>query len=441
MSKELHANVIAGFNLKPALIAPAYVDFLSSNLGNLRFTNLNEEKKNVQAAQADMLSSYGVARSDDKPFAYADGIAFIPVSGLLINRFNYSFGGWVTGYNYIRSQLNMALMDDDVKGIVFDVNSGGGQVAGCFELVDDIYASRQLKPSVAIIDASCYSAAYAIASAATKMIITPSGGAGSVGVVATHFDFSKAMDDYGVKVTFIYSGDHKVDGNPYETLPKEVVANMQKEIDAIRKIFVDTVARNRSMESQAVFDTQAQCYSASEALALGLVDEINAPNEALVSFFTELQGSQLEKEITMSVAKTDNGEANAEKNTTLVDQTATDADAVENKPATTQANTTDPRAEERARIAGITGCAEATDKQKLANHLALNTDLSVDAAKGILATAAVETKAKEVSAENTFAQAMDKTGNPNVGADSSNSTLSRAQEIINAQKISSGNVS
>ena len=207
MSKELHANVIAGFNLKPALIAPTYVDFLSSNLGNLRATNLNEEKKNVQSAQADMLSSYGVAGSDDKPFAYADGIAFIPVAGLLINRFNYSFGGWVTGYNYIRSQLNMALMDDDVKGIVFDVNSGGGQVAGCFELVDDIYASRQVKPSVAIIDASCYSAAYAIASAATKMIITPSGGAGSVGVVATHFDFSKAMDDYGVKVTFIYSGD------------------------------------------------------------------------------------------------------------------------------------------------------------------------------------------------------------------------------------------
>ena len=440
MSKELHANVIAGFNLKPALIAPTYVDFLSSNLGNLRATNLNEEKKNVQAAQADMLSSYGVAGSDDKPFAYADGIAFIPVAGLLINRFNYSFGGWVTGYNYIRSQLNMALMDDDVKGIVFDVNSGGGQVAGCFELVDDIYASRQVKPSVAIIDASCYSAAYAIASAATKMIITPSGGAGSVGVVATHFDFSKAMDDYGVKVTFIYSGDHKVDGNPYETLPKEVVANMQKEIDAIRKIFVDTVARNRSMESQAVFDTQAQCYSASEALALGLVDEINAPNEALVSFFTELQSSQLEKEITMSVSKTDNGEANAEKNTTPVDQTATATDAVENKLATTQANITDPRAEERARIAGITACAEATDKQKLANYLALNTDLSVDAAKGILATAAVETKAKEVSAENTFAQAMDKTGNPNVGADSSNSTLSRAQEIINAQKISSGNV-
>lgn len=439
MSKELHSNVIAGFNLKPAMIAPSYVDFLSSNLGNLRSTNLNEEKKNLQAAQADMLSNYGVIGSDDKPFAYADGLAFIPVSGLLINRFNYSFGGWVTGYNFVRSQLNLALADDDVKGIVFDVNSGGGQVAGCFELVDDIYASRALKPSVAIIDASCYSAAYAIASAATKMIITPSGGAGSIGVVATHFDFSKAMDDFGVKVTFIYSGDHKVDGNPYETLPKEVVANIQKDIDATRKIFVDTVARNRSMESQAVFDTQAQCYSAAESLALGLVDEIKAPTEALVSFFSELQGSNLMKEIPMSTAKQADGAVITEKTANQVDDTVTTPNAVATQAATSQAVTPDPRAEERARITGITASAEAIDKPKLANHLALNTDLSVEVANAILAIAAVETTAKAVEPPNAFVNAMVNTDNPNVGADTNGGTMTRAQEIINAQKVATGN--
>lgn len=437
MSKELHANVIAGFNLKPALIAPAYVDFLSSNLANLRSTNLNEEKKNIQAAQADMLSNYGITSGDDKPFAYADGIAFIPVSGVLINRFSYSFGGWVTGYNFIRSQLNLALADEDVKGIVFDVNSGGGQVAGCFELVDDIFASRNLKPSLAIIDANCYSAAYAIASAATKMIITPSGSAGSIGVVATHLDMSKAMDDSGVKVTFIYSGDHKVDGNPYEALPKDVAASIQKEVDAFRKIFVDSVARNRSMESQAVYDTQAQTFSASEALALGLVDEINAPNEALVSFFNELQGSNLRKEIPMSVTKTD-GVVSAEESTTQVDATATATDSVTTQVVTPQAFTTDARAEERTRIAGITTCVEATDKSKLANHLALNTSLSLDEAKDILKYANVETAPKSESA-NAFANAMETTGNPNVGADTSGGTLTRAQEIIQAQKRATGN--
>lgn len=439
MSKELHSNVIAGFNLKPAMIAPSYVDFLSQTLENLKVTNLGEEKKSIQTYQVDTLASYGVVQSVEKIFAYVDGVAFIPVAGLLINRFNWSLGGWVTGYNYIRSMLSAALADDDVKGIVFDVNSGGGQVAGCFELVDDIYASRQIKPSVAIIDSSCYSAAYAIASAASKMIITPSGGAGSIGVLQTHFDYSKNMSDAGVKITFVHSGDHKIDGNPYQSLPRKVLDNMQKSVDDVRKIFVDTVARNRSIESQAVFDTQAQCYSASESLALGLVDEIKAPTEALFSFFTELQSSNLMKELPMSTAKQADAGVITEKTTTQVDAPVTTPNAVTNEAATTPKEATDPRAEERARIGGITSCAEATDKQKLANHLALNTDLSVDAAKAILATAAVETTAKAVEPTNAFVNAMVNTDNPNVGADTNGGTITRAQEIINAQKVATGN--
>lgn len=439
MGKELHSNVIAGFNLKPAMIAPSYVDFLSQTLENLKVTNLGEEKKSIQSHQVDTLASYGVAQSVEKMFAYVDGVAFIPVAGLLINRFNWSFGGWVTGYNYIRSMLSAALADDDVKGIVFDVNSGGGQVAGCFELVEDIYASRQIKPSVAVIDSSCYSAAYAIASAASKIIITPSGGAGSIGVLQTHFDYSKNMSDAGVKITFVHSGDHKIDGNPYQSLPRNVLDNMQKSVDDVRKIFVDTVARNRSIESQAVFDTQAQCYSAAELLALGLVDEIKAPTEALFSFFTELQGSNLMKEIPMSTAKQADGAVITEKTANQVDDTVTTPNAVVNEAATTQKEATDPRTEERARIGGITSCAEATDKQKLANHLALNTDLSVDAAKAILATAAVETTANAVEGTNAFANAMVNTDNPNVGADTNGGTITRAQEIINAQRVATGN--
>ena len=446
MSKELHSNVISGFNLKPAMIAPSYVDFLSQTLENLKVTNLGEEKKSIQSYQVDTLASYGVIQSVEKMFAYVDGVAFIPVAGLLINRFNWSFGGWVTGYNYIRSMLSAALADDDVKGIVFDVNSGGGQVAGCFELVEDIYASRQIKPSVAVIDSSCYSAAYAIASATSKVIITPSGGAGSIGVLQTHFDYSKNMSDAGVKITFVHSGDHKIDGNPYQSLPRNVLDNMQKSVDDVRKIFVDTVARNRSIESQAVFDTQAQCYSAAESLALGLVDEIKAPTEALFSFFTELQGSNLMKEIPMLPAKQADAGVITEKTTTQVDAPVTTPNAVAKEAATTpkEAATTpkeatDPRAEERARIGGITSCAEATDKQKLANHLALNTDLSVDAAKAILATAAVETTAKAVEGANAFANAMVNTDNPNVGADTNGGTITRAQEIINAQKVATGN--
>ena len=139
----------------------------------------------------------------------------------------------------------------------------------------------------------------------------------------------------------------------------------------------------------------------------------------------------------MSVTKTD-GVVSAEESTTQVDATATATDSVTTQVVTPQAFTTDARAEERTRIAGITTCVEATDKSKLANHLALNTSLSLDEAKDILKYANVETAPKSESA-NAFANAMETTGNPNVGADTSGGTLTRAQEIIQAQNRATGN--
>lgn len=77
------------------------------------------------------------------------------------------------------------------------------------------------------------------------------------------------------------------------------------------------------------------------------------------------------------------------------------------------------RASERARISGIMGCEEAVGRATLANHLATTTDMSVEAAKGILAASPKEkaeekAKAKE---ENNFAKAMNQSQHPDVGSD------------------------
>ena len=130
-------------------------------------------------------------------------------------------------------------------------------VAGCFELAAEIRASRDLKPSVAVVDAACYSACYALASSASKIVCTPSGGVGSIGVVAMHVDYSKMFQEAGVKVTFIHSGDHKVDGNPYEPLPASVKDDIQKSVDSTRTEFVALVATNKGLDTKVVFDTEA----------------------------------------------------------------------------------------------------------------------------------------------------------------------------------------
>lgn len=433
MSKQLARTVANGFNRQPAMLAPAYADVLIDSINALSSANAKEENEAADLARAEVLAAYGMSSSgDNKPFAFSNGLAFISISGLLVNRFAGSWG-WVTGYNAIREQLNAALRDDDVKGIVFDVNSGGGQAAGAFELSEEIYNSRAIKPSIAVVDAASYSAAYALASAAGKIVATPSGGAGSIGVVSMHVDFSKSLAADGIKVTFIYSGEHKVDGNPYQALSPAVKADIQKSVDETRIEFVNLVARNRGLDSKVVYDTEAQVYSAKEAMQLGLIDEVAPPQEAVTSFFNVLSGTDSNgKETSMSKQETPGAESTA---------AAPEQEAnvqTEAQAATPVAAQPDAKAAERQRIQGILSCEEAAERSALANHLALNTDLSVEAARQVLAAAAPE---KKESAANPFTQAMDNGKNPEVGAlaegtDKGEETA--AQRILKAQAVATG---
>lgn len=427
MSKQLSQVVASRLNMQPALISPAYGPIVADALHQLATVDEDREEAAQLKARSDLLSAYGYeGMSNDKPYAYANGLAFIPITGLLVNRLN-SCWGWITGYNYIRSMVNAAIEDEDVSAIVFDCNSGGGEVAGCFELAADIRAASEKKPTLAVVDSSSYSACYALASAASRIVVTPSAGVGSIGVVAMHMDVSKMLEDYGVKVTFIYSGDHKVDGNPYEPLPEPVRKSIQARVDNTRSEFVALVAANRGLDTKVVFDTQAACFTASEALDLGLIDAIAPPGEAVRAFITGLSRSQSSQETTMSKK----ADAAGAESTATAAETTTVTEAA--------ATAVDPKVAERERIKGIQGHANAAGKAVLANHLALNTDLSVEAAAEILAAAAPEAK-EEAATASAFTAAMDVSDHPAVGADAGlgATEMTPAQRILASQAAATG---
>ena len=107
----------------------------------------------------------------------------------------------------------------------------------------------------------------------------------------------------------------------------------------------------------------------------------------------------------------------------------------------------DARVAERARVAGITGCEEAKGRTSLANHLAMNTSMSVDEAKAILAAAPAEasTTPGKTAGANPFKQAMDADKHPNVGADAGeggggeqDESASAAKSILAAQAAATG---
>ena len=120
------------------------------------------------------------------------GVAVIQVAGTLVQKLGTlrPYSG-MTGYDGIRQNFLTALIDPDVTSIVLDIDSPGGEVSGCFDLVDAIYEARGSKPIWAILNDAAYSAAYAIASAADKIYVPRTGGTGSVGVIWIHMDWSE----------------------------------------------------------------------------------------------------------------------------------------------------------------------------------------------------------------------------------------------------------
>ncbi len=420
MSDHAARSLLSRIHLREVAIAAHYTG-LASDLQMLASANAQQCEDAFLNRRKELVQTYGLGQVEQtKPFAFSSGVAIIPVHGTLINRFGYSWG-FVTGYNFIRQQVAMAGQDPDVMGIVFDVNSYGGEAAGCFECSADIKRLAGGKPTLSVVDSNCYSAAYAMACGTDKIAVTPSGGAGSIGVVAMHVSYEKMLAEAGIKVTFIFAGDHKVDGNPYEDLSAEVKADIQKGINTSYSAFVALVAAGRDKDEKDIRATQARIFRAEDAKAAGLIDAIATPQAAVQAFLVGLTGSNLQPR---------------KKESAMTEATKPGADnqATPEQLATAQS---EARTAERARVAGIQGSDEAKGRTTLANHLAFNTSMTVSEAKALLAAAPQESAAP-AAAVNPLKEAMDAGKQPNVGADATGAAggdeASGAQSILAAAR-------
>lgn len=303
---------LARFANEPALVAPHLQERFGASLAALD-TRLQAELAAAQGEGDDFWTELGVWGSKRlRPYVIRDGVLLVPVKGVLLNGFPYQYGDWATGYEYIWKCLDRGIEDSEVKGIAFVIDSPGGMVAGNFDLVDHIFEARGTKPMRSFAAESAYSAAYSIASAADRLIVARTGGVGSIGVVTSHVDISKAIAEYGYKITFIFAGKHKVDGNPYEALPDDVKARIQERIDELYGVFVDTVARNRNLDAAAVRATEALTFTATQAIENHLADAVGALDAALAEFAADIlttdEGTETMTTLTVASVKADHPE-------------------------------------------------------------------------------------------------------------------------------------
>ena len=209
------------------------------------------------------------------------GVAKIDVDGTTVMKLGSlrPYSG-MTGYDGLRQNIMEALKDVRVRAIMLDIDSPGGEVSGLFDLVDFIAAANKIKPIFAVLTESAYSAGYAIAAATSRIYVPRTGGAGSIGVVWMHCDFSRAIADAGVTVTFVTRGALKVDGAEELPLSAEARARAQADIDTIGSIFETSVAQNRGLSSTKIRDMQAGTFLGADSVEIGLADEVMAPDAA-----------------------------------------------------------------------------------------------------------------------------------------------------------------
>lgn len=284
----LHARIAARAFNTPLLVEPSKAMAFLSGLGPRILGRRVELAEGVDSedgaaglpARAGILAGNLTQRLQhhgDAPYPIVDGIAVIEIAGVLIHR-----GGWIgqssgqTSYEGIAAQIEAAASDPAVRGIALEIDSFGGEVAGVFDLADSIRAIRGSKPVWAFVAEHAFSAGYALASQADRILLPRTGAVGSIGVVVMHADLSGQLDEDGVRVTLIHSGMHKVDGNPYEPLPENVRNDIQHEIDVLRFLFAETVAAGRAerLNQDAALATEAATYRGTGAVAAGLADEV-----------------------------------------------------------------------------------------------------------------------------------------------------------------------
>ena len=238
---------------------------------------------------ADLAAPVGYTPAARAPGPPSGKVAVIPIHGTLVRRTSgIEAESGLASYTGIAAQLDAALASPEIAAILLDIDSPGGESGGVFDLADRIRAASEVKPVWAVANDMAFSAAYALASAATRVFVARTGGVGSIGVIAMHVDQSVKDAHDGVRYTAVFAGERKNDLNPHEPISNEAHAVLRAEVDRIYDLFVETVARHRGLDADAVRATEAGLFFGPDAVATGLADAVGSLDDALTQLTQSL---------------------------------------------------------------------------------------------------------------------------------------------------------
>lgn len=192
---------------------------------------------------------------------------------------------------WILNQIDYMMNDSSNEGILLYVDSPGGSVYASDELYLKLkeYKETTERPLYSYFAATAASGGYYIAAGSDRITANRNCTTGSIGVyLGPILDASGLLDKVGINVEIIRSGSNKAMGNNYEPLTDEQRAIYQSYVNEAYEQFVGIVAEGRGMSTEAVKKiADGRVYTAAQAKANGLIDEISTLEEAIDAMKSE----------------------------------------------------------------------------------------------------------------------------------------------------------
>ncbi len=309
--------ILGSFYNTPLCIHPAKAEEIAAFL-DAKITGAAYDPQVAEEPQGYCLSPAGEQVALDKMSAVSSGDSFLAVLPLFGTM--YQHGGMEMDYSggtsteKFGAQFSALDANPAVKTIVIHTHSPGGQIWGTAELSDLIYAARERKQTriVAAGNSMIASAATWVATAASKVYLTPGGEMGSVGVIMMHTDVSVAEEKRGIKRTIISTSDKKIEGHPYAPLADETAAAWLAECQQSLVKFHAALARNRETTPARVEGDfgGGGMLRAADAVKAGMADGVMS--------FRDVIGQEMER---LRVASVPRSKARANANDLLLAET------------------------------------------------------------------------------------------------------------------------
>ena len=175
--------------------------------------------------------------------------------------------------------------DDDIKAVVFRVNSGGGSAVASEQIRHAIKLVKAKKPVVVSMGGAAASGGYWISSPANYIFAEPTTITGSIGIFGLIPNFSGLVTD---KLGVTFDGVTTNKYSDFETdlilgkNPDEIMKQMQTYTDKGYQDFLNIVSEGRGMKPAEVDSiAQGRVWLAPDALKIKLVDKLGSLDDAV----------------------------------------------------------------------------------------------------------------------------------------------------------------